>query len=164
MSRTAYTAQIQKAAADHDLDADLFEALVLTESSGHADAFRFEPQYAQRYHIAEHPVYKQWPVRAVAASYGLTQIMVPTAYELGWRDPEPEYLFIPEVNLYWGGVYLKACFDWTLRWPAASESSRVISALAAYNGGRNSANTPLQTHPRNAAYAAKVLHTATTLA
>ena len=162
--RTPYHPLILKAAQEAEIDGDLFAALVWVESSGRADAFRFEEIYAKRYKIAEHPIYKQWPVRAVASSYGLTQIMVPTAYELGWRDPTPEYLFIPEVNLYWGAAYLRACVDWANQWTKASEASRVISALSAYNGGRNSANTPLQRSPRNGAYAAKVLQTARAMA
>ena len=161
--RTAYTNLIQKAATDHQLDPDLFEGLVWVESGGRADAFRYEAQYAQRYHIADHPIYKQWPVRAVAASYGLAQIMVPTAYELGWRDPTPEYLFIPEVNLYWGASNLAACLHWADRWPQVPAQTRLIAALAAYNGGRNSANSPLLATPRNAAYALRVLAAAKTI-
>ena len=153
-TRTAYTSLIISTAELHQLDPNLFEALVLTESAGRADAFRFEPQFAQRYKIAEK--YPQWPVRSVAASYGLTQVMCSTAYELGWRDACPEYLFIPEVNLYWGGLYLHECLVWAAGFKAP-EADTLRGALCAYNGGRNSHTSPLNPRPFNIAYAAKVL-------
>ena len=160
-NKTAYTTQIASIATQFALDPLLCEALVLCESAGRADAFRFEPQFAIRYKIAQK--YPQWPVRSVAASYGLTQIMCSTAYELGWRDACPEYLFIPEVNLYWGAYYLRSCFDWA-RGFNAPESDTLRGALCAYNGGRNSNTSPLNPRPSNVAYSVKVLATARELA
>ena len=161
VARTAYTALIAQTASEHDLDPNLFEALVICESAGRADAFRFEPQFAVRYHIAQK--FPQWPVRAVASSYGLTQIMCSTAYELGWRDPCPEYLFIPEVNLYWGAHYLRLCFDWAAAFNAP-ESDTLRGALCSYNAGRNSNTSPLNPRPSNVAYSVRVLTKASALA
>ena len=152
-ARTAYTTLIHARAEALALDADLFEALVLCESTGHADAFRFEPQYALRYRIAAR--YPQWPVRAVASSYGLMQLMVPTAWTLGFVG-EPEELFVPATNLHWGGLYLKACFDWAASFKA-SDADTVRGALCGYNGGRNSNTSPLNPRPPNVAYAQRIL-------
>jgi soluble lytic murein transglycosylase-like protein len=159
-SRTFYTALIAQTAGTYDLDADLVEALVICESAGRADAFRFEPQYAHRYRIATK--YPQWPVRAVASSYGLMQIMCPTAFGLGFAG-EPEELFQPAMNLDWGCRYLRACFDWANTYgppQAATEADILRGALCGYNGGRNSNTSPLNPRPSNIAYAQRVLTTA----
>ena len=157
-NRTAYTAQIHDAATVYHLDPDLFEALVICESAGHADAFRFEPQYAIRYHMAEK--FPLWPVRATAASYGLTQIMFPTVVEFGYTGP-PEGLFEPRLNLDYGGRYLHACLEWAIQ-VTAPPPEQQLSALAAYNGGRNSAQRPPR--PKNIAYALRIREIMATLA
>ena len=144
-------------AAAGDLDPALVAALILVESGGRADAFRFEPQYAQRYRITAHPIYKQWPVRAVASSYSLMQIMFPTAYELGFRG-EPEALFLPTTNLHWGCKNLQACFEWAASFHQ-SDARTLQGALCGYNGGRNSSTSPMNPRPPNIAYAGKVLST-----
>ena len=160
ISSTPYTILIQQTADTYGLDADLVEALVICESAGHADAFRFEPQYAHRYRIATK--YPKWPVRAIASSYGLMQIMGPTAFDLGFKG-EPEELFLPTINLHWGGKYLKACFDWAATFKAP-EADTVRGALCGYNGGRNSSTSPLNPRPSNIAYAQRVIATAKELA
>lgn len=160
-TRTAYTALIQQAAAHYGVDPTLLEALVLVESAGHADAFRFEPQYALRYHVAER--FPQWPVRAVAASYGLCQIMYPTALALGY-DPtiEPEQLFVPVTNLHYGAAQLRRCVDWAAGF-GQSEALTLQAALCGYNGGCNSHTSPLNPRPSNIGYAVRVLNTARSL-
>ena len=160
VARTAYRPQIGTACPQFELNPDLVEALILVESAGHADAFRFEPQYAVRYKIAQK--FPTWPVRATASSYGLMQIMFPTAHQLGFRG-EPEELFLPTTNLHWGCAYLKTCFDWAAAFRAA-EADTLRGALCAYNGGRNSLTSPLNPRPPNAAYHHKVLAIARELA
>ncbi len=123
---TPYHKEIEIAAATHGIEADLLEALVITESNGQADAFRYEPAYYKRY-VEGRPEYAGMIPRRVASSYGLTQIMYPTALQYGFdKFAEPELLFLPRVNLNLGAKILKA-----LRVRFGS----VESALQAYNGG-----------------------------
>lgn len=126
------------------LDADVVEAMVRTESSGKPAAYRFEPRYWERY-CKKHKVFGAGlPIR-VAASYGLMQVMYPTAYALGYRG-EPEGLFLPQQSLLFGVLVMAD----NLRWGGGS----LEAALAAYNGGKTKSN--LKPPYRNGAYVAKV--------
>ena len=124
---TEYPAEIAAAAKPYGLDPDLLEALVIVESSGRADAFRYEPGYYARY-LANNPAYEGKNPRRVASSYGLCQVMYPTALQYGFRrDAEPEMLFLPGVNLDLGARILSNLL--------ARYGGNVESALQAYNGG-----------------------------
>lgn len=118
--------------------------MVRTESSGKPSAYRFEPKYWERY-CKGHKVFGAGlPIR-IAASYGLMQVMYPTAYALGFRG-EPEELFIPKLSLLYG-VRLMAD---NLKWGEGS----IDAALASYNGGKTKDN--LVPPYRNGVYIAKV--------
>lgn len=123
---TAYRRLIRLAANDYGLDAQLVEAVVIVESSGHTDAFRFEPRFYDRY-LKGHPDYQGQIPRRVSSSYGLMQCMFSTARDLGFTG-EPEMLFLPDVGLDWGCQKLKAELTWA--------KGDVRKALAAYNAGR----------------------------
>lgn len=144
---TDYTHEIAAAAAAHGLSADLLTAQILVESSGHADAFRFEPGIlAQIQSGALNP--KRLPVnpapRRIASSYGLLQILFVTACDYGFPG-EPESLFIPSVGLDYGCAHLAHLLAW-----AGGDYTR---AFAAYNGGQGGNVTPPF---RNQAYADRV--------
>jgi soluble lytic murein transglycosylase-like protein len=64
----------------------------------------------------------------VSSSYGLMQIMLSTAMEMGFRFEFPFELFEPETNIKWGCSYLKKLFDLYGTWP---------DAIASYNQGNN---------------------------
>jgi len=107
---TPYRELIEERCRLLGFDADLIEALIIVESGGNADAFRYEPGFYRRYlkgKEEEKSIYFSLcqdgpPIpRRIASSYGLMQIMYPTAVEAGYRDL-PEYLFVPVINLYWG--------------------------------------------------------------
>jgi len=141
---TAYRAEIVAAATTHGLDPDLVEALVLVESAGQAHAYRYEPQFWARY-LATDPLYQHRNPHRVAASYGLMQIMYVVAVEVGFTEADPEYLFVPHINLEFGCRKLRLLLLW------AQED--VAQALCAYNGGRRGN----QIRPfRNQAYADRV--------
>lgn len=125
--------EIAKAAARHGLDPWLVEAVVQQESSGKADAFRFEPGYYERY-IKKNPKWKGWEPRRVASSYGLMQVMYPTAVEHGF-DQDPEALFLIPVNLEIGCRVLKRLIE--------RFSGDVKTALSAYNGGPAGISRPV---------------------
>ena len=140
---TEYSKLIAICAQRHSLDPWLMEALVLTESSGRADAFRFEPAFYDRYLKGKAEWADQIP-RRVSSSYGLMQIMYPVAKELGFNG-EPEMLFVPSVNLTWGCLKFSQLLGW-----AAGDENR---ALCAYNGGKvGNVAAPF----RNQSYADKV--------
>lgn len=126
------------------LTADVVEAMVRTESSGKPSAYRYEPLYWERY-CKGHAVFgKGLPIR-IAASYGLMQVMYPTAYAFGYRG-DPEGLFLPQQSLLFG---VRVMAD-NLRWSGGS----LEAALAAYNGGKTKNN--LKPPYRNGVYIAKV--------
>jgi soluble lytic murein transglycosylase-like protein len=126
-----YRAEIEAIASPLGLDADVIHAIVLTESSGKAHAYRFEQFFWQRYMQGK----QQWdgavPER-VSASYGLMQIMYPVACEMGFTDP-PESLFVPVIGLTWGCKKFRSLLDW-----AQQDTEQ---ALAAYNGGKGDNDT-----------------------
>jgi soluble lytic murein transglycosylase-like protein len=124
---TAYRAEIAAAAATHRLDPNLVEAVILIESSGQADAFRFEPGFYDRY-LKDKPEYAGKIPRRISSSYGLMQVMYTTALACGF-DPTapPEHLFVPAINLEYGCRKLSLELAW---------ATDVAKALAAYNAGR----------------------------
>lgn len=130
---TEYRKDIEVVASLRQIDPDLVEAIVLVESSGQADAFRHEPGFWKKY-LADNPRYAGKNPRRVSSSYGLMQIMYPTAVDLGFRH-DPEMLFLPGVNLDYGTKYLKSLLTWA--------DGNVERAVRAYNGGKGGANKPI---------------------
>lgn len=122
--------EIQKAAAAHGVDPDLIEAIVWQESSGEPSAYRYEPAYWERYckqrFAGEEP-------RRIAASYGLMQLMYPTALQLGYTGT-PEGLFEIPVNLDLGTKLVARLLH-------RYHGQRIL-ALAAYNGGPGGTSRP----------------------
>lgn len=125
MTHTLYRKEIEAAALTHAIDPDLLEALVLTESSGQTDAFRFEAGFFQLY-LKDKPLYAKENPRRVSSSYGLCQIMYPVAVELGYTGA-PEGLFAPEMSLNYGAKKLASLLKWS--------GGDVTKALGGYNAG-----------------------------
>ena len=161
--RTRFSKEINHAANAAGLDPILVEALVVQESSGNADAFRFEPDFWNRY-LKNNPKYRGLNPRRVSSSYGLMQVMFCRIWEdkIASNDGyAPEMLFVPEINLGVGCGLLKELLDWahTRTVPAEISDPRIYEriALAAYNGGRGG-NDPAKNWPlRNGKYADQVL-------
>lgn len=126
-----YRAAIERAAIEADLEPALVEAVVLQESSGHADAFRHEPAYYERY-VRNVSRWADWEPRRVASSYGLMQVMYPTALQAGWSG-EPEELFRIDVNLRVGCVVLSSLVK--------QFANDLHTALGAYNAGPGNAGS-----------------------
>lgn len=141
---TEYRSLIEETAACRGVDPDLLEALVSVESSGRADAFRHEPGYYRRY-LAGKPEWAGKIPRRVSSSYGLCQIMYPTALQYGFTPTyEPEMLFLPATNLDLGAKILAALLK--------KYGGDAHAALQAYNGGPGSVGSAA-----TIAYADKVL-------
>lgn len=120
-----YSYAIEKASANFGVDPLLIEAVIQQESSGNADAFRFEPGFYLRY-LEKDPKFKGMNKRRISSSYGLMQIMYTTALELGFTG-EPEDLFDIHLNVNLGTKLL----DRLLK----KYKGDVEKALMAYNGG-----------------------------
>jgi soluble lytic murein transglycosylase-like protein len=123
---TDYRSEIEAAASVARLNPDLVEAVVMIESSGRADAFRYEPDFYVRY-LQGKAEWARWIPRRASSSYGLMQLMFPTARQIGFSG-EPEELFVPKINLYWGCKLLAKLIAWA--------KGNETKALAAFNGGQ----------------------------
>lgn len=139
--KSPYREVIRLEASRAGVDPLLVEAVIQQESAGKADAFRFEPGYWKRY-CAGDPAWQDWEPRRVASSYGLMQIMYPTAVQLGFHQA-PERLFDIQENIALGCKLLARLLR--------RFENDVQKALAAYNGGPAGVNRPVPL-----AYARKV--------
>lgn len=126
----SYNALITATATVYGLDPHLITAVCVKESGLHADAFRYEPDFWDRY-LKDNKDYKDAMPRRVSSSYGLMQLMFPTARENGFEG-EPEELFVPSTNLRYGCAHFKKLLDWA--------EGNEAKALAAYNGGKGNWN------------------------
>ena len=137
-----YSDTVERIAKAHGLDPLLVEAVIQQESSGHPDAFRHEPGFFLRY-VKNNTRFSGADARRVASSYGLMQVMYPTAVDHGF-DGEPEELFLVPINIEIGCRVLAKLM--------ARFKGDTLLVLAAYNGGPGNvhAKIPLE-------YARKVL-------
>ena len=156
--RTRYKKEIDAAAEKWGLDPLLVEAVVVQESGGNTDAFRFEPDFWNRY-LKPNPKYRGLNPRRVSSSYGLMQVMYCRVLEDRIADNDvwaPELLFIPENGLDMGCALLAELLQWAgerTEDPAQAQ----LAALAAYNGGRGGNDPSKDTPLRNGKYARDVL-------
>lgn len=121
---TPYRDLIEQIATDYRLDPDLVEAVVIAESNGYTDAFRFESDFYRRY-LESKPEYAGKNPRRISSSYGLLQIMFTTAQQYGFGG-DPEMLFLPDLGLRFGCQHLASLLK---------HHGDVRTALAAYNAG-----------------------------
>lgn len=118
---------VRQVAGVYRLPETLLAAQISVESGGDPNAFRYEPAYFERY-ILEKAVKGSKYGPLAACSYGLLQILLETALEIGFDD-KPERLFEPRIGLSWGAKYLRYLWD-----GLGGEESSFRSALARYNG------------------------------
>ncbi|MBD3304945.1 transglycosylase SLT domain-containing protein [candidate division KSB3 bacterium] len=108
-----YQEPILSASKKHGVPVPVIIATISTESSGNAKAYRYEPLFYRRY-IKNKPQWKENPYydapRRISASYGLMQIMYPTAYNVGFRG-EPEGLYDPLINIQAGAAYIASAYQ-----------------------------------------------------
>ena len=156
MRLTRYWSEIQAAARAHGLDPILVEAVVIQESAGNTDGFRFEPVFYNRL-LKGKPEWVGQNPRRISSSYGLMQCMYVVARERGYAASlPPEGLFVPEVGLEYGCRQLAFLLNWARKgWPDLAHDLHIQAALASYNGGRGG-NVP-GTVLRNGVYARSVL-------
>lgn len=109
----------------YDVDPDLIEAIVMTESSGNPNATRYEPAFYERY--IKSLGLPEEEGRKRATSYGLMQIMYQSAWEDGYRD-NVERLLMIDVGLNWGVKHL-------LKKIKKYGQQDINRAISAYNAG-----------------------------
>ena len=127
---SAQSDMIQQVGTAYGLPFDLLNAQVTVESDGDPNAFRYEPAFFTRY---IHGNVKALAGRfgpLAACSYGMLQIMLETAYEIGF-DGRPEDLFVDRIGLTWGAKKLRALLD--------ANAGDYKIALARYNGAGTAA-------------------------
>ena len=125
---TRHDALLHQVANAYHLPFNVLQAQMIAESNGDPWAFRYEPAYFLRY-IFEHPEAKAYKYGPLAAcSFGLLQILLETAMEIGF-DGQPHELFNVRVGLSWGAKYLRQCWD-----HVGGQDSTLKQALARYNG------------------------------
>lgn len=129
--RTPYTAMIQSAARKYRLPFPELEAQILVESSGRADAFRYEDHFYRHNIVGNSRAAAARYGPLAACSYGLLQILLETAMERGFTG-RPEQLFIPEIGLLWGAIHLRWLWDQLDEQQQGHDYRRV---LAGYNAG-----------------------------
>ncbi len=128
MTPTPYDDLIREVATFYALPLDLLTSQVIHESAAQADAFRWEHAYYDRY-IRHNPKalgFKYGPL--AACSFGLMQIVLETALELGFAD-DPWALFVPRVGLNWGAKKMQQLWA-----NAGNTSDSYRLALVHYNG------------------------------
>ena len=125
---TPHDLLIRQVCSQFTLPFDLIQAQMVHESSSDRFAFRWEPGYYARY-IKHNPDAKAARFGPLAAcSYGLMQIILETAYELGF-DGRPEDLFIDRIGLTWGCKKMRQLWD-----RLGGQDTIYRQALARYNG------------------------------
>ncbi len=125
MTPTPLHLAVPPIAAAQGVDPQLVEAIALVESGGRPDAFRFEQTFYDQYIKGKTTAASPFGPLA-ACSFGVMQILLETACELGFRD-EPWQLFFMPIGLSWGTKYLKTLLEW-----ADGHQDR---AILAYNSG-----------------------------
>jgi soluble lytic murein transglycosylase-like protein len=159
-----YKDMIAQIADRYGLEPALVAAVVWKESDFQTNAFRFEPDFWNRY-LKTNPKYRQLNPLRVSSSYGLMQVMYCRVHEDRLLDNDalpPEHLFVPEMGLNTGCAFLRELIDWAVA-QGATAPLDLEAALAAYNGGRGG-NHPLKDKPlRRAVYARDVLSRAAVL-
>lgn len=119
------------AAPSFNIDPFLLCALIEQESAWQPTATRYEPAFFVRYiepliHSGE--LSDMQEARDRATSWGLMQVLLQTAREMGFTGPAIA-LTDPETGIVWGCRKLQKCF--------ARVNNDTHVALLHYNGGSN---------------------------
>lgn len=126
---------VDKWACELQISQALIFAVIQMESGGNEKAYRYEPRYYKRY-IEKNldwnllMIRDGYTPRDVAASYGLMQLMFPTAYPYK-KNLTPAELYEPDTNVRIGTAYLAGLLK--------KYDGDKLQALAHYNGGAGGA-------------------------
>ena len=137
-----------RVATEHDIQRELFVALILNESSGNPFATRWERRFYIRYisqksleqlvpHHRSLDNYEEQLLRiSLAYSWGLCQIMGIVAVENGFRGQQMWELLDVETNLKLGARIYAGYRDGILKTQKGLPAGELVKrALLRYNGG-----------------------------
>jgi soluble lytic murein transglycosylase-like protein len=137
-----YETIITNCARVYKIDEALIRAIIKKESSWRPYAYKVEKSFWSRYLTGIKNLFfktvtkkdDQWLAYPdiVSASYGLMQIMLTTAMELGFQYDFPFELFDPATNIKYGCLLLKKYYNRYGDWN---------DAIASYNQGNNRKNS-----------------------
>ena len=122
------------------IDEKMIEAIIYVESNFNPWAIRVERGFWTRYLTGIKDLFFRTPEKdekwltcpdLTSASYGLMQIMLTTAMELGFRFQYPTELLDPATNIKYGCRLLRKHYDQYGKWE---------DAVSAYNQGNNRKN------------------------
>jgi len=137
----------------------LLKAVAIIESNLDERAYRFEPNFWDRY-LKDNPEWKDKKPEEVSASYGLFQVMYVVAVEMGFKGT-PLELYDPFNNIDIGARNLRSRLNKIMLDPKLSLDYRqdpircLMTMLAQFNGGRGG-NPDDKGILRNGEYAKKV--------
>ena len=135
---TRWYSLVDKYATETHVSQSLMLALIQCESSGNPQAIRYEPAYERKL-ILTNKVWIQrcrdggFSTKDAASSYGLCQIMFPTAWR--FKVTQPNQLYDPETNIRIGMSILGNNL----------KKHSIEEALAMYNGGAGALTNPRST-------------------
>ncbi|MFA5378624.1 MAG: lytic transglycosylase domain-containing protein [Dehalococcoidia bacterium] len=120
----------------------ILKSVAIIESSLRPDAYRFEPAFWDSY-LKDKPEWNKYDPRLVSASYGLCQIMLPVAVELGLTEggdmaKVAESLKDPLINITLCAKLLRKHIDKATEKRYGDKFywlSNLQVGLARYNGG-----------------------------
>jgi soluble lytic murein transglycosylase len=123
---------ISKYAKEYKIPESLIKAIIKKESSFNPWAIRVEPGYWKKYkdNISKLKIDVKWLKYPdiVGASYGLMQVMLPTAVEIGFEFKFPTELLDPDINIKFGCLYLSKLYK---------KYKNFEDSISAYNQGNN---------------------------
>lgn len=132
-----YDELIEQYSKLYEIDKSLIYAIIKKESSWNSYAIRIERGFWTRYMIGIKELFFKTPQKdeqwltypdLVSASYGLMQLMLSTAMELGFRFQYPTELLSPEKNIKYGCMLIRKLYNRYGNW---------ADAISAYNQGNN---------------------------
>lgn len=126
-----YVAIARAAAPEFGLDPSLVCAVIEQESAWQPTATRYEPAFFVRYIeplIHSGQLSDMQEAKDRATSWGLMQLMLQTAREMGFTGPAIA-LTDPETGIVWGCRKLQRCFE--------RAKNNAHTSLLFYNGGQN---------------------------
>ena len=113
----------------------ILKAVAVCESALDERAYRFEPGFWDKY-LKNNPEWNKRDPAEVSASYGLMQLMYPTATNLGFSG-SGEDLYNPVYNIELGAKLLRRNLNriYDLGLHMNTQNLPIEIALARYNGG-----------------------------